>query len=279
MFTEKYFTAKDGTRICYVDEGQGRPVIFIHGFTANKEAWVDTYCQSVVDAGFRFIAMDLRASEKTAISNTRPVTLTLVADDVHAIIEHLGLSDVTLVGHSQGGKDIMAYEMKYGNEYLHSICMLDTCPCTHQEDGFGYATRFDTYTLEQCQSDIASFSEDPIIFFTKLYSDGNPDLTVEQARAIAENALSGQHVPETVDLYVSSNSLDLRPGVDAINVPTAYLYAEKGTLIHPEIYTWFSEHIKSDYYPTPFDTSAHGFPFSPEFIPAVTETILDFLRK
>lgn len=71
MFTEKYFTAKDGTRICYVDEGQGRPVIFIHGFTANKEAWVDTYCQSVVDAGFRFIAMDLRASERKPPSATR----------------------------------------------------------------------------------------------------------------------------------------------------------------------------------------------------------------
>lgn len=279
MFQEKFFTAKDGTKICYVDEGEGRPIIFIHGFTNNKESWVNTYCKPVVDAGFRFVAMDLRASEKTAVSNTRPVTLLLVADDIHDMIEQLGLKDVTLVGHSQGGKDIMAYEMKYGNEYLHSICMLDTCPCTHQEDGFGYATRFDTYTLEQCKADIASFSEDPIIFFTKLYHDGNPALTMEQARAIAENALSGQHIPETIDLYVSSNSLDLRPGVDAIDVPTAYLYASKGTLIHPEIYKWFAEHIKADYYPTPFDTASHGFPYMPEFIPAVTETMLTFFKK
>lgn len=279
MFENKFFTAKDGTSICYVDEGQGRPIIFIHGFTGNKNMDVSIYGQAVVDAGFRFIAMDLRASKETGVSQTRPVTLLLVAEDIHNIIEHLGLQDVTLVGHSQGGKDIMAYETLYGNEYLHSICLMDTTPCTHQEDGFGYATRFDSYTKEQSDADIASIQEDPMIFFSSLSKAANPAFTDEEARADAEGRLSGQHLPETVDLYVSSNSLDLRPGVDAINVPTAYLYAAKGTLIHPEIYKWFAEHIKSVYYPIPFDTAVHAFHFVPELIPSVTKAMIEFFKK
>lgn len=240
---------------------------------------MNTYRRSIVDASFRFIAFDLRASDNTSLSNTRPVTLLLVAEDIHTIIETLNLQDVTLVGHSQGGKDVIAYEQVYGNEYLHSLCLMDTTPCTHQEEGFGYATRFDSYTKEQSDKDIASIRENSLDFFAEITQKGSPDLTLDEAREAAKKRLAHQHLPEAVDLYESSNSLDLRPGVEAINVPTAYMYAAKGTLIHPEIYKWYAEHIKSDYYPIPFDTSMHEFHFISELVPDVTKAFIEFFKK
>lgn len=162
---------------------------------------MNTYGRSIVDAGFRFIAFDLRASDNTSLSNTRPVTLLLIAEDIHTIIETLNLQDVTLVGHSQGGKDVIAYEQVYGNEYLHSLCLMDTTPCTHQEEGFGYATRFDSYTKEQSDKDIASIRENSLDFFAEITQKGSPDLTLDEAREAAKKRLAHQHLPEAVDLY------------------------------------------------------------------------------
>ena len=119
---------------------------------------------------------------------------------------------------------------------------MDTTPCTHQEEGFGYATRFDSYTKEQSDKDIASIRENSLDFFAEITQKGSPDLTLDEAREAAKKRLAHQHLPEAVDLYESSNSLDLRPGVEA-------------------------------------DTSMHEFHFIPELVPDVTKAFIEFFKK
>ncbi|MER5635275.1 alpha/beta fold hydrolase, partial [Streptomyces nitrosporeus] len=52
-------TTRDGVEIFYKDWGQGRPVVFIHGWPLNGDAWQDQL-KAVADAGFRGIAHDRR---------------------------------------------------------------------------------------------------------------------------------------------------------------------------------------------------------------------------
>lgn len=54
-----YVTARDGTEIFYKDWGKGSPVVFIHGWPLNADAW-DDQMNAVAGRGFRGIAHDRR---------------------------------------------------------------------------------------------------------------------------------------------------------------------------------------------------------------------------
>jgi non-heme chloroperoxidase len=54
------FRTNDGVNLSYVEEGQGRPVVLIHGYTAPAAAWALT-TDALVTAGYRVIAFDRRS--------------------------------------------------------------------------------------------------------------------------------------------------------------------------------------------------------------------------
>jgi len=59
----KYFTSFDDTKIAYTDEGEGKPVLLIHGFINTRKSWEKTELkQALLDKGYRVIAPDLRGN-------------------------------------------------------------------------------------------------------------------------------------------------------------------------------------------------------------------------
>jgi non-heme chloroperoxidase len=54
------FRTSDGVNLSHVEEGQGRPVVLIHGYTAPAAAWALT-TDALVVAGYRVIAFDRRS--------------------------------------------------------------------------------------------------------------------------------------------------------------------------------------------------------------------------
>jgi pimeloyl-ACP methyl ester carboxylesterase len=93
--------------IAYLDEGQGDPILLIHGFASNKETnWVHPgWVQLLVKAGFRVIALDNRghgASGKLA----HPVEYhtDCMAGDAKALIDHLGIARADVMGYSMGAR-------------------------------------------------------------------------------------------------------------------------------------------------------------------------------
>lgn len=107
-----YVTAKDGTRIFYREFGQGRPIVFSHGWPLNADAW-DGQMLFLAENGFRVIAHDRRGhgrSDQPATGND----MDTYADDLAAVIEALDLKDAVLVGHSTGGGEIARYVGRHG---------------------------------------------------------------------------------------------------------------------------------------------------------------------
>jgi pimeloyl-ACP methyl ester carboxylesterase len=97
----------DGVDIAYLDEGQGPPILLIHGFasTANinwvEPGWVDT----LVKAGRRAIALDNRghgASGKP--HDPAAYTLDRMAGDVRLLLDHLGIARADVMGYSMGAR-------------------------------------------------------------------------------------------------------------------------------------------------------------------------------
>ena len=97
----------DGLTLNYIDEGEGEPVLLLHGFASNLSMnWVGTgWVQALVKAGRRVIAFDHRghgASDK--LYDEARYTIGHMAGDAVALLDHLGIETADLIGFSMGAR-------------------------------------------------------------------------------------------------------------------------------------------------------------------------------
>lgn len=101
------FASFDGQTIAWVEGGQGRPVLMLHGFLASSERnWIAPgIAGALAAAGFRVIAPDLRGHGASAApTGLAHWPADVLVDDQLALIAHLGLGDYDLVGYSLGAR-------------------------------------------------------------------------------------------------------------------------------------------------------------------------------
>src|SRR5688572_27864615 len=101
--------------IAYLDEGQGEPIVLVHGFASTKEVnWVQPgWVATLTVAGRRVIALDNRGhGEATKLYEPAEYHTTRMASDVHALIGHLRLGRPDVMGYSMGARiaAFLAYE-------------------------------------------------------------------------------------------------------------------------------------------------------------------------
>lgn len=90
----------NGIRLYYEDRGIGRPLILLHGGLGAIEMFGPNL--PALAAGRRVIAVDLQGHGRTADVD-RPIRPELMADDIAALVRHLGLERVDVMGYSLGG--------------------------------------------------------------------------------------------------------------------------------------------------------------------------------
>ncbi|MGI5404785.1 alpha/beta fold hydrolase [Streptomyces sp. CA-135486] len=120
------FTTTDGTDIHYKDWGSGQPVVFSHGWPLNADAW-DGQMRFVAENGFRAIAHDRRGHGRSA-QPWQGNDMDTYADDLAQLIEHLGLDNVVLVGHSTGGGEVARYIGRHGTARVAKSVLLGAVP-------------------------------------------------------------------------------------------------------------------------------------------------------
>jgi non-heme chloroperoxidase len=87
--------------IYYEDHGSGRPVVLIHGWPLSGRSW-ERQVPALVDDGYRVITYDRRGFG----NSSQPwdgYDYDTFAADLNRLIEHLNLTEVTLVGFSMEG--------------------------------------------------------------------------------------------------------------------------------------------------------------------------------
>ena len=100
----------NGINLYYETHGSGRPLILIHGGLASGEMFGPVI--PALAAGHQVIAPDLQGHGRTADID-RPIDIKLMADDIAALIDHLGLDKPDLVGYSLGGGVAFFTAVKY----------------------------------------------------------------------------------------------------------------------------------------------------------------------
>ncbi len=115
---------KGGAKIYYEDQGEGQPILLVHGWLCSSKFWQKNVPELARE--FRVVTLDLRGhgrSGKTLAGHT----VGQYARDVRALIEHLELHDVVLLGWSLGGPVVLSYWEQYCRQSrLKALALVDT---------------------------------------------------------------------------------------------------------------------------------------------------------
>jgi pimeloyl-ACP methyl ester carboxylesterase len=93
--------------IAYLDEGEGDPIILVHGFASSKNVnWVyPTWVSDLKKDGRRVIALDNRGHGDSAkLYDAAQYEIAIMADDVIALMDHLNLARADVMGYSLGSR-------------------------------------------------------------------------------------------------------------------------------------------------------------------------------
>jgi len=93
--------------ISYLDEGEGDPILLVHGFASTKNVnWVyPSWVSELKKSGWRVIAFDNRGhGDSTKLYDPREYELTTMAGDITALMDHLDLERADVMGYSLGSR-------------------------------------------------------------------------------------------------------------------------------------------------------------------------------
>ena len=93
--------------IAYLDEGEGDPILLVHGFASTKNVnWVyPTWVSELKKNGRRVIALDNRGhGESGKLYDSEQYHIPTMAGDVSALMDHLRIERADMMGYSLGAR-------------------------------------------------------------------------------------------------------------------------------------------------------------------------------
>jgi pimeloyl-ACP methyl ester carboxylesterase len=120
-----FFTAEDGARLFYTDEGAGLPLLCLAGLTRTGADF--DYLAPHLPAGVRLIRPDYRGRGQSDWTGAATYTIVQEATDALALLDHLGIDRAAVLGTSRGGL-IAMYLAVAAPDRLRGICFNDIGP-------------------------------------------------------------------------------------------------------------------------------------------------------
>jgi 3-oxoadipate enol-lactonase len=102
----------NGITLAFERLGRGTPLVLIHGYPLDHSIWREVI--PFLEPHFDMILPDLRGfGESTTIDSQ--YNLSMMADDLVSLLDHIGIETAVVTGHSMGGYVALAFAKKYQN--------------------------------------------------------------------------------------------------------------------------------------------------------------------
>ncbi|MBB3009741.1 putative Non-heme haloperoxidase, putative Alpha/beta hydrolase domain [Cupriavidus taiwanensis] len=123
-----YVTTKDGVDIFYKDWGprDAQVIFFHHGWPLSADDW-DAQMLFFLAQGFRVVAHDRRGHGRSS-QVWDGHDMDHYADDVAAVVSHLGVEKAVHVGHSTGGGEVIHYVARHGEDHVAKAVLISAVP-------------------------------------------------------------------------------------------------------------------------------------------------------
>jgi len=214
----------------YEDYGTGKPVVLIHGWPLSGRSW-ENQVPALVEAGYRVLTYDRRGFG----DSSQPwggYDYDTFAADLNTLLEHLDLYEVTLVGFSMGGGEVVRYISTYGDARVANAVLASAVPpCLFKSSDNPEGVLDD--------AGIAGFevgvTGDRLAFldqFTTLFFSAGDELKVSEAQREYARDLAAFASPKgTLDCIAAFGRTDFRSDLDKLTVPTLVIHGDSDGIV------------------------------------------------
>lgn len=218
----QHFTASDGARIAYRDEGAGRSVLLLHGLMAHSGFFEP---QRALADGFRLISVDLRGH---GASSAETPSVARIATDIEELAAKLDLTGAIGVGWSLGASVLWRLLAGLGSDRFAAAVVIDMTP--RVLNGGDWALGL---SQEHCDSRSEAMREDFPAFARAAGTAIFAQPLEGESRSLA--AWAGEEFarndPEAIAaLWSSLVAEDLRPLLAGIEQPTLVVHGSHSHL-------------------------------------------------
>jgi non-heme chloroperoxidase len=224
-----FIETNDQTRIFYRDWGTGIPVVFVSAWALSGAMW-EYQMLPLCEQGLRCIASDRRGHGRSDDPGSGYLFDTL-ADDLAALLAHLDLSGVTLVGNSMGCGEIVRYLSRYSTDRIARVVLTSTVTpflLRTEDNPEGAPKSFLDQTTSALTADRPHFMASGAIKYFGLGSTwpGAEVVSSEMVQWMVQLILESS--PKAIlECRRAINETDFRPDLPACTVPTLLIHGEQ----------------------------------------------------
>jgi pimeloyl-ACP methyl ester carboxylesterase len=222
-------------KLYYEDHGAGAPVVLIHGWPLSGRSW-ENQVPALIEAGHRVITYDRRGFG----ASSQPwggYDYDTFAADLHVLLAHLDLTDVTLVGFSMGGGEVARYIGTHGTERVaKAVFAAAVPPFLHKSDdnpegGIDDATL--TAFHDGIRGDRVAFVDQ---FVTNFFSvNGRTDLVSPALRDYNASIGASASAKGTLDCTTAFSTTDFRDDLKSFTLPTLVIHGDSDAIVPFEV--------------------------------------------
>ena len=217
-------------RLAYSDYGFGDPVVMIHGWPLSREMW-EYQLGDLVDAGFRVVKYDRRGFGKSS-KPWNGYDYDTFAADLNEILEQLDLKNVTLVGFSMGGGEVVRYLANYGTQRVKKIALISTVlPFLQKtaDNPDGVDQKVFEEIMQQIRNDRVGFLDEfgKVFFGVNMVSHPVSKPLLEYYRMLGSFAAARS----TLQCVVAFSQTDFREDVRTIKIPTLIIHGNDDKIV------------------------------------------------
>jgi non-heme chloroperoxidase len=226
-----FIETKDGVRLYVQDwnpgsHGNGKPIVFIHGWPLSSAMW-EYQMVDLTERGFRCIAYDRRGFGHSDKPYSGYDYKTMSAD-LAAVLDKLDVQDVTLVGFSMGGGEVVEYLARHNSKgrVTSVVLVASIIPflLKTEDNPDGVEETVFNEMKEGLRKDRPGFLTD---FTKKFYGVTLLSSPVSNAMLSANCELAMQASPKaTLDCVTAFSATDFRTEAAAIKIPTLVIHGE-----------------------------------------------------
>lgn len=266
------FLAFDGMQVHYKVEGEGKPIVLIHGTGASLQTW-NGWADSLVKNNYQVIRIDMPAFGLTGPNKTNDYSSKMYVDFFDQFLHQIGVDTFALAGNSLGGEIAWKYALAHP-EKVTKLILVDPAGFYSKEKGNG-AIIFTLAKIKWLASLMSKIDTKVIVNKTlkDVYFDDSK-ITDKQVQLYYDMSMregNRESFSKRVQQVDSEPVLD----ITTLHVPTLILWGKQDILLDISLADNFTK-IKDSKLIT-YDSCGHS---PQEEIPAKSVVdVLDFLKK
>jgi pimeloyl-ACP methyl ester carboxylesterase len=221
-----YATTDDGLRLYFEETGSGTPVIFVHEFAGDLRSWEPQMRH--FGKRYRAIAYNARGFPPSDVpEHVSSYSQARAADDILAVLDHIGTPKAHIVGLSMGGFATLHFGLRHGQRAL-SLCV----------GGCGYGAEPDKREIFRAEADTiaAMIRKDGMAAFAERYAYGptrvqfenkDPRGHAEFKAMLAEHSAVGSANTQAGVQKERPSLYDLASEMKRLSVPTLIITGDE----------------------------------------------------